>query len=102
MATAPSECKAETKPESKPEANKEKEAGENQEQLKCKVTIEPNHTLHGSRCNLMVSFLCVCVCFFCFFTCFLFFQTWVLRVSIHCEGCKRKVHKILTNIDGMC
>lgn len=62
MATAPSECKAETKPESKPEANKEKEAGENQEQLKCKVTIEPNHTLHGSRCNLMVSFLCVCVC----------------------------------------
>lgn len=64
MATAPSECKAETKPESKPEANKEKEAGENQEQLKCKVTIEPNHTLHGSRCNLMVSFLCVCVCVF--------------------------------------
>lgn len=67
MATAPSECKAETKPESKPEANKEKEAGENQEQLKCKVTIEPNHTLHGSRCNLMVSFLCVCVCVFLLF-----------------------------------
>lgn len=60
MATAAPEAKAETKPESKPEANKEKEAGENQEQLKCKVTIEPNHTLHGSRCNLMVSF-CVCV-----------------------------------------
>ena len=61
MATAAPEAKAETKPESKPEANKEKEPGENQEQLKCKVTIEPNHTLHGSRCNLMVSFLCVCV-----------------------------------------
>ncbi|KAL5851035.1 hypothetical protein ACOSQ3_009089 [Xanthoceras sorbifolium] len=29
------------------------------------------------------------------------YKTWVLRVSIHCEGCKRKVKKILTNIDGV-
>ncbi|KAJ8772031.1 hypothetical protein K2173_027208 [Erythroxylum novogranatense] len=28
-------------------------------------------------------------------------KTWVLKVSIHCEGCKRKVKKILTNIDGV-
>ncbi|KAK3023466.1 hypothetical protein RJ639_044846 [Escallonia herrerae] len=28
-------------------------------------------------------------------------QTWVLKVSIHCEGCKRKVKKILHNIDGV-
>lgn len=80
MATAaPCEGKAETKPESKPEANKEKEAGENQEQLKCKVTIEPNHTLHGSRCNLMVSFLCVCV--------FLLFFFFSLVSSFFRHGC---------------
>ncbi|KAK0599880.1 hypothetical protein LWI29_009400 [Acer saccharum] len=29
------------------------------------------------------------------------YKTWVLRVSIHCEGCKKKVKKILTNIDGV-
>lgn len=29
------------------------------------------------------------------------YKTSVLRVSIHCEGCKRKVKKILTNIDGV-
>ncbi|EEF49875.1 heavy metal-associated isoprenylated plant protein 35 [Ricinus communis] len=29
------------------------------------------------------------------------YKTWVLKVSIHCEGCKRKVKKILTNIDGV-
>ncbi|KAJ0014367.1 hypothetical protein Pint_19801 [Pistacia integerrima] len=28
-------------------------------------------------------------------------KAWVLRVSIHCEGCKKKVKKILTNIDGV-
>ncbi|XP_044498741.1 heavy metal-associated isoprenylated plant protein 36-like isoform X2 [Mangifera indica] len=29
------------------------------------------------------------------------YKTWVLRVSIHCEGCKQKVKKILRNIDGV-
>ncbi|XP_041020037.1 heavy metal-associated isoprenylated plant protein 35-like [Juglans microcarpa x Juglans regia] len=29
------------------------------------------------------------------------YKTWVLKVSIHCEGCKRKVKKILTNIEGV-
>ncbi|CAN1784143.1 Heavy metal-associated isoprenylated plant protein 35 [Linum perenne] len=29
------------------------------------------------------------------------YKTWVLRVSVHCEGCKRKVKKILNNIDGV-
>ncbi|XP_050220671.1 heavy metal-associated isoprenylated plant protein 35 [Mercurialis annua] len=29
------------------------------------------------------------------------YKTWVLRVSVHCEGCKRKVKKLLTNIDGV-
>ncbi|GLT28510.1 hypothetical protein SLA2020_034360 [Shorea laevis] len=29
------------------------------------------------------------------------FQTWVLKVSIHCEGCKKKVKKVLQGIDGV-
>ncbi|KAF8387820.1 hypothetical protein HHK36_026481 [Tetracentron sinense] len=29
------------------------------------------------------------------------YQTRVLKVSIHCEGCKRKVKKILQSIDGV-
>lgn len=29
------------------------------------------------------------------------YKTWILKVSIHCEGCKRKVKKILTNIQGV-
>ncbi|XP_048323842.2 heavy metal-associated isoprenylated plant protein 36 [Ziziphus jujuba] len=29
------------------------------------------------------------------------YKTWVLKVSIHCEGCKRKVKKVLQNIDGV-
>ncbi|XP_045816229.1 heavy metal-associated isoprenylated plant protein 35-like [Trifolium pratense] len=29
------------------------------------------------------------------------FKTTVLKVSIHCEGCKRKVHKILQGIHGV-
>jgi hypothetical protein len=29
------------------------------------------------------------------------FKTTVLKVSIHCEGCKRKVHKILQGIHGI-
>ncbi|KAK3010492.1 hypothetical protein RJ639_012711, partial [Escallonia herrerae] len=29
------------------------------------------------------------------------FQTWVLKVSIHCQGCKRKVKKILQGIEGV-
>ncbi|XP_057461541.1 heavy metal-associated isoprenylated plant protein 36-like [Actinidia eriantha] len=29
------------------------------------------------------------------------YQTWVLKVSIHCEGCKKKVKKVLQNIDGV-
>ncbi|KAF6142512.1 hypothetical protein GIB67_039476 [Kingdonia uniflora] len=28
-------------------------------------------------------------------------QIWVLKVSIHCEGCKRKVKRVLHNIDGV-
>ncbi|XP_076888571.1 uncharacterized protein LOC143539036 [Bidens hawaiensis] len=28
-------------------------------------------------------------------------QTWVLRVYIHCEGCKKKVFKVLQRIDGV-
>ncbi|KAL4572109.1 hypothetical protein LXL04_018878 [Taraxacum kok-saghyz] len=27
-------------------------------------------------------------------------QTWILRVYIHCEGCKKKVFKVLQSIDG--
>ncbi|KAK2991988.1 hypothetical protein RJ640_014849 [Escallonia rubra] len=29
------------------------------------------------------------------------YQTWVLKVSIHCQGCKRKVKKILQGIEGV-
>ncbi|KAF9620975.1 hypothetical protein IFM89_015797 [Coptis chinensis] len=29
------------------------------------------------------------------------YQTWVLKVSIHCEGCKRKVKKVLTSVEGV-
>ncbi|XP_039136429.1 heavy metal-associated isoprenylated plant protein 36-like [Dioscorea cayenensis subsp. rotundata] len=29
------------------------------------------------------------------------YQTWVLRVSIHCEGCRKKVKRVLQNIDGV-
>ncbi|KAK1316781.1 hypothetical protein QJS10_CPA05g00452 [Acorus calamus] len=29
------------------------------------------------------------------------YQTWVFKVPIHCEGCKRKVKKILHSIDGV-
>ncbi|KAL5996067.1 hypothetical protein ACLOJK_026140 [Asimina triloba] len=29
------------------------------------------------------------------------YQTWVLKVPIHCEGCKKKVRKILQSIDGI-
>ncbi|MCD7456670.1 hypothetical protein HAX54_032726 [Datura stramonium] len=29
------------------------------------------------------------------------YKTWVLKVSIHCEGCKRKVKKILQQVPGV-
>uniref|UniRef100_A0A5B7BBM0 HMA domain-containing protein n=1 Tax=Davidia involucrata TaxID=16924 RepID=A0A5B7BBM0_DAVIN len=29
------------------------------------------------------------------------YQTWVLKVSIHCEGCKKKVKKVLHSIEGV-
>ncbi|KAL2341758.1 hypothetical protein Fmac_009698 [Flemingia macrophylla] len=29
------------------------------------------------------------------------YQTWFLKVSIHCEGCRRKVKKVLNSIDGV-
>ncbi|KAG0450658.1 hypothetical protein HPP92_026597 [Vanilla planifolia] len=29
------------------------------------------------------------------------FQTWVLKVSIHCEGCKKKVRKVLRGVHGV-
>ncbi|XP_075498902.1 uncharacterized protein LOC142537235 isoform X2 [Primulina tabacum] len=29
------------------------------------------------------------------------YKTWGLRVSIHCEGCKKKVKKVLQNIEGV-
>ncbi|KAF7815351.1 heavy metal-associated isoprenylated plant protein 35-like [Senna tora] len=29
------------------------------------------------------------------------YQTWFLKVPIHCEGCRRKVKKVLQRIDGM-
>ncbi|XP_073158263.1 uncharacterized protein [Henckelia pumila] len=29
------------------------------------------------------------------------YKTWALRVSIHCEGCKKKVKKVLQNIEGV-
>ncbi|KAI9082579.1 hypothetical protein K1719_035448 [Acacia pycnantha] len=29
------------------------------------------------------------------------YQTWVLKVFIHCEGCKKKVKKVLQGIDGV-
>lgn len=29
------------------------------------------------------------------------YKTWVLKVSIHCEGCKKKVKKILSSIEGV-
>ncbi|KAL9325535.1 hypothetical protein ACSQ67_006180 [Phaseolus vulgaris] len=31
----------------------------------------------------------------------LMYQTWFLKVSIHCEGCRRKVKKVLQSIDGV-
>ncbi|KAK4794750.1 hypothetical protein SAY86_012744 [Trapa natans] len=30
------------------------------------------------------------------------YKTWVLKVSIHCEACKKKVNKILHKIEGVC
>ncbi|CAL0325807.1 unnamed protein product [Lupinus luteus] len=29
------------------------------------------------------------------------YQTWSLKVSIHCEGCRREVKKVLRSIDGV-
>ncbi|XP_054804422.1 heavy metal-associated isoprenylated plant protein 36-like isoform X1 [Prosopis cineraria] len=29
------------------------------------------------------------------------YQTWVLKVLIHCDGCKKKVKKVLQGIDGV-
>ncbi|XP_057755593.1 heavy metal-associated isoprenylated plant protein 35-like [Arachis stenosperma] len=29
------------------------------------------------------------------------YQTWFLKVSIHCDGCRRKVKKVLQSIDGV-
>ncbi|XP_002531871.2 heavy metal-associated isoprenylated plant protein 36 [Ricinus communis] len=29
------------------------------------------------------------------------YQTWAFRVSIHCEGCKKKVKKVLQGIEGV-
>ncbi|GAA0176341.1 hypothetical protein LIER_29350 [Lithospermum erythrorhizon] len=29
------------------------------------------------------------------------YQTWVLKVSIHCQGCKRKVKRVLQSIEGV-
>ncbi|KAK7363587.1 hypothetical protein VNO77_05734 [Canavalia gladiata] len=29
------------------------------------------------------------------------YETWFLKVSIHCEGCRRKVKKVLQSIDGV-
>ncbi|KAK9136911.1 hypothetical protein Sjap_007505 [Stephania japonica] len=29
------------------------------------------------------------------------YRTWVLKVSIHCEGCKRKVKKVLQSVEGV-
>ncbi|XP_057782360.1 heavy metal-associated isoprenylated plant protein 36-like [Salvia miltiorrhiza] len=29
------------------------------------------------------------------------YKTWILRVSIHCGGCKKKVKKVLQNIEGV-
>ncbi|KAG9444763.1 hypothetical protein H6P81_016103 [Aristolochia fimbriata] len=29
------------------------------------------------------------------------YQTWVLKVSIHCEGCKKKVKKVLQSVEGV-
>ncbi|KAK8654329.1 hypothetical protein V6N13_128300 [Hibiscus sabdariffa] len=29
------------------------------------------------------------------------YKTWVLKVLIHCEGCKKKVKKVLQSIDGV-
>ncbi|KAF2314982.1 hypothetical protein GH714_037431 [Hevea brasiliensis] len=29
------------------------------------------------------------------------YQTWVLKVSIHCEGCRKKVRKVLQGVDGV-
>ncbi|XP_028773889.1 heavy metal-associated isoprenylated plant protein 36-like, partial [Neltuma alba] len=29
------------------------------------------------------------------------YKTWVLKVLIHCEGCKKKVKKVLQGIDGV-
>ena len=38
-----------------------------------------------------------------FWLCWLFhWQTLALKVSIHCEGCKKKVKKVLHSIEGTC
>lgn len=28
-------------------------------------------------------------------------KTWVLKVHIHCEGCKKKVKKVLQSVEGV-
>jgi copper chaperone CopZ len=35
-----------------------------------------------------------------FFLCFFYVQTCVLKVNIHCDGCKKKVKKLLQRIEG--
>lgn len=93
---ATTEGKAETKQESKPEAKPEssKEVEENQEPpLKYKVNhvfaffLKKKKLRFHQTLFLHHSFPC-------------FPQAWVLKVSIHCEGCKRKVEKTLRNIQG--
>lgn len=57
-------------------------------------------TGHSSACRkmLMVFFLSlVCALFPPFFL----LQTLALKVSIHCEGCKKKVKKVLHSIEGI-
>ncbi|BBH06537.1 Heavy metal transport/detoxification superfamily protein [Prunus dulcis] len=29
------------------------------------------------------------------------YKTWVLRVSVHCEGCKKKINKSLKQMEGV-
>lgn len=41
---------------------------------------------------MLVVFICI-IAYYCF-------QTFVLRVNIHCDGCKHKVKKLLKRTEG--
>lgn len=62
------------------------------EHLKYQVLTKYTHITHLACFQLFI--------FFINFFMSSSFQTWFLKVSIHCEGCRKKVNKVLKRIDG--